>query len=33
LGPFCKISFPVTHLMAYYAKTGHSFPLIMWLYL
>ncbi len=32
LGPFCKISFPVTHLMAYYAKTGHSFPLIMWLY-
>jgi hypothetical protein len=25
---FCKISFPVTHLMAYYAETGRSRPLI-----
>jgi hypothetical protein len=24
---FCKISFPVTHLMLYYAKTGRSRPL------
>jgi hypothetical protein len=29
---FCKISFPVTHLMAYNAKTGRSRPLIAWLY-
>ncbi len=29
---FCKISFPVMHLMPYYAKTGHSWPLIAWLY-
>jgi hypothetical protein len=31
LGPvilFCKISFPVMHLMPYYAKTGDSCPLI-----
>jgi hypothetical protein len=27
LGPFCKISFPVTHLMPYYAETGHTRPL------
>jgi hypothetical protein len=25
---FCKISFPVTHLMTYYAETGHSCPRI-----
>jgi hypothetical protein len=25
---FCKISFPVTHLMAYYAETDRSHPLI-----
>jgi len=25
---FCKISFPVTHLMPYYAKTGRSHPLL-----
>jgi hypothetical protein len=25
---FCKISFPVTHLMPYYAETGRSRPLI-----
>jgi hypothetical protein len=25
---FYKISFPITHLTAYYAKTGHSRPLI-----
>jgi hypothetical protein len=25
---FCKISFPVTYLMAYYAETGRSRPLI-----
>ncbi len=25
---FCEISFPVTHLMAYYAETGRSGPLI-----
>jgi hypothetical protein len=25
---FCKISFSITHLMAYYAKTGHFRPLI-----
>jgi hypothetical protein len=25
---FYKISFPVTHLMAYYAETGRSHPLI-----
>jgi hypothetical protein len=25
---FCKISFPVTHLIPYYAKTGPSRPLI-----
>jgi hypothetical protein len=25
---FCKISFPVTHLMPYYAETGRSQPLI-----
>jgi len=25
---FCKISFPIKHLMAYYAKTGRSRPLI-----
>jgi hypothetical protein len=24
----CKISFPVMHLMPYYAKIGHSWPLI-----
>jgi hypothetical protein len=24
----CKISFPVTHLMPYYAETGRSRPLI-----
>ncbi len=27
---FCKISFPVTHLMPYYAETGRSRPLIAW---
>jgi len=25
---FCKISFPVTHLMPYYAEIGRSRPLI-----
>ncbi len=25
---FVKISFPVMHLMPYYAETGHSRPLI-----
>jgi len=25
---FCKISFPVTHLMHFNAKTGRSHPLI-----
>jgi hypothetical protein len=25
---FCKFSFSVTHLMPYYAETGHSCPLI-----
>ncbi len=25
---FCKISFPVMHLMPYYAETGDSRPLI-----
>jgi hypothetical protein len=25
---FCKISFPDEHFMRYYAKTGHSRPLI-----
>jgi hypothetical protein len=25
---FCKISFPVTHLMPYYDETDHSHPLI-----
>jgi hypothetical protein len=30
---FCKISFPVTHLMPYYAETGDSRPLIAWLLL
>jgi hypothetical protein len=25
---FCKISFPVTHLMPYYVETGRSHPLI-----
>jgi hypothetical protein len=25
---FCKISFPVTHLMPYYAETGRSCPVI-----
>jgi hypothetical protein len=29
---FCKISFPVKHLMPYYAETGCSRPLIAWLY-
>ncbi len=29
---FCKISFSVTHLMPYYAKTGHSRPQVAWLY-
>jgi len=29
---FWKISFPVIHLMPYYAETGHSRPLIAWLY-
>jgi hypothetical protein len=28
---FCKISFPVKHLIPYYAKTGRSCPLIAWL--
>jgi len=34
LGPlisFCKIRFPVKHLMPYDAETGHSRPLIAWL--
>jgi len=25
---FCKVSFPVTHLMPYYAEIGRSRPLI-----
>jgi hypothetical protein len=25
---FCKISFPVTHLMPCYAETGRSHPLV-----
>jgi hypothetical protein len=30
---FCKISFPVTHLMAYYVETGRSCPLVTtWLH-
>jgi hypothetical protein len=29
---FCRISFPVMHLMDYYAGTGRSSPLIMGLY-
>ncbi len=29
---FCKISFPVTHLMPYHAETGRSHPLIARLY-
>jgi hypothetical protein len=29
---FCKISFPVKHLMPYYAETGRSRPLIASLY-
>jgi len=29
---FCKISFPLMHLMAYYAETGLSRPLTAWLY-
>jgi hypothetical protein len=29
---FCKISFPVTHLMPYYAETGRFRPLIARLY-
>jgi hypothetical protein len=29
---FSKFSFPVTHLMPYYAETGHSRPLIAGLY-
>jgi hypothetical protein len=29
---FCKISFPVTHLMRYYAQTGHFRPLFALLY-
>jgi len=29
---FCKISFPVTYLMPYYAETGRSRPLIAPLY-
>jgi hypothetical protein len=28
LFPFAKFSFPVTHLMPYYAETGHSCPLV-----
>jgi hypothetical protein len=28
----CKISFPVSHLMPYYAETGRSRPLIAQLY-
>jgi hypothetical protein len=28
---FCKISFPVTHLMPYYAETDHSRYLVAWL--
>ncbi len=28
----CKISFPVPHLMPYYAETGRSRPLIVWIY-
>ncbi len=29
---FCKISFPITRLMAYYAETGESRHVIAWLY-
>jgi hypothetical protein len=29
---FLKISFPGKHLMPYYVETGHSRPLIAWLY-
>jgi len=29
---FCKISFPITRLTAYYAETGESRHLIAWLY-
>jgi hypothetical protein len=29
---FCKISFPVKHLMPYYTETERSRPLIAWLY-
>jgi hypothetical protein len=29
---FCKISFPIKHLMPYYTETDHSRPLIAWLY-
>ncbi len=29
---FCKVSFPVKHLMPYYAETGRSRLLIAWLY-
>ncbi len=29
---FCKISFPVKHLMPYYVESGRSRPLIAWLY-
>jgi NADH:ubiquinone oxidoreductase subunit 6 (subunit J) len=29
---FCNISFPVTYLMLYYAKTRHSHSLITWVY-
>jgi hypothetical protein len=25
---FCRISFPVKHMMPYYVETGHSRPLI-----
>jgi len=28
LFPFAKFSFPVTHLMPYYAETGRSCPLV-----
>jgi hypothetical protein len=29
---FCKISFPVEHLIPYYAETRRSHALIAWLY-
>ncbi len=29
---FCKLSFPVTHLMPYCSETGRFRPLIAWLY-